>query len=464
MDLEKSSCILKHAKDDVNSIIDLLKKDGQPDHYTPEEVATKQKFPKKLLASWVFQLVQNNSNMRKCLTESGDLLTECKRLKTENSKLRDQCDKLSKIEDKLKSAESNPETLINSLKTCEQSIMKLQEGMNSQRHAIDSIALTTTYTEAPPNPVIEKIPKDFFQVNRRLEKIEDVLNSFRYEQTEAIHEVNESQKKLDKILCHTTESVNRLRTPQTTVQTSKVLKTPNLLRTQKPHSTTTLPHTPNTSTQSSWRSANKSASRDKKVLLIHDSQLHTFIPENFSSAFSVEKFKGGSYGDVVNKHMRAITSKPNVDCYTLQLGVNDYRYDPVNKMDKAITNTKKVINRLLETSNAKVIVSLPTPTPGDLQTHTQYFSKQITDFITTKRKTDGNHRRIFTINNQSSFLKAIDLSVKSDIKCSPLQNDALHCSEYGVKKLCTNIKYGIYRSFGMRHPVRQIQTPSERSN
>ena len=107
MDLEKSSRNLKLAEDDLDSIIELLKKDGQPDHYySLEEVTSKQRFPKKLLASWIFQIIAKKSNMMKWLAESDDLLTESKRLKTENSKLQDQCDKLSKMEDQLKEKET----------------------------------------------------------------------------------------------------------------------------------------------------------------------------------------------------------------------------------------------------------------------------------------------------------------------------------------------------------------------
>ena len=35
-----------------------------------------------------------------------------------------------------------------------------------------------------------------------------------------------------------------------------------------------------------------------------------------------------------------------------------------------------------------------------------------------------------------------------------------HVSEYGLKKLCLNIKFGLYRAFGMKPPEKQAPAES----
>ena len=55
--------------------------------------------------------------------------------------------------------------------------------------------------------------------------------------------------------------------------------------------------------------------------------MNNFLPESFSSGFKVEKMKVGSYTDMLkDQRMRDVIKRPEVDCYILQLGVNDYRY------------------------------------------------------------------------------------------------------------------------------------------
>ena len=52
--------------------------------------------------------------------------------------------------------------------------------------------------------------------------------------------------------------------------------------------------------------------------------------------------------------------------------------------------------------------------------------------------------RLFTINN-ANFK-----TWESDGKPLPYKTDMLHINSYGLKKLCLNIKFGLYRSFGMK--------------
>jgi hypothetical protein len=199
--------------------------------------------------------------------------------------------------------------------------------------------------------------------------------------------------------------------------------------------------------------------KKKRVLLIHDSQLKEFSSDNFSSAFQVERIYGGKYKDIMASGFSKIISKENIDCYVLQLGVNDFRYDKSSKtLDEAVTNTKETVNRLPARSRGKIVVCLPTPTPGDMQPRTAEYVRRVSEFIdsTRSRGSEKNHLRLFTVNNQRSFLRAIDLSQQEEGSTykSPIGIDNLHLNEYGIRKLCSNIKFTLYRAFGMKQPIR----------
>ena len=275
-------------------------------------------------------------------------------------------------------------------------------------------------------------------------------------QTEAAETIGECKEILKEIQPLSSESCNRLRT----------IQAPDRVRNYKhpkPNDEDTFrsTHNQNNNVNSTSTVRTPRTTKPRKVLLIHDSQLNSFAPESFSSAFSIEKFRAGSYSDLLNKHMRNVISKPAIDCYVLQLGVNDYRYDTTEAfLNKSIEDTKSSINKLLECSSAKIVVSLPTPTPGNLSARTSEYVKSVTDFITTKRKLSDYYRRLFTVNNHANFMKAIEVSEQSSDKCSPISGDHLHVSSYGLKKLCTNIKFGLYRSFGIR--MLGSQTPPKR--
>ena len=201
-------------------------------------------------------------------------------------------------------------------------------------------------------------------------------------------------------------------------------------------------------------------------MLIHDLQLNNFSPDCFSpDIFEVEKFKAGKYSDLVNKHMRKVTSTPNIDCYILQLGVNDFRYEKTpstysNGFLKAIQDAKTSISTLLERSSAKVLVSLPTPTPNQHEVLTTEFNESISAFITDTRLHKDYNRRLFTASHIASFNRAIEVSKNNREKPSPIECDNIHVSDYGFKKLCLNIKSGLYRSFGIS--TRRVQTQPER--
>ena len=70
------------------------------------------------------------------------------------------------------------------------------------------------------------------------------------------------------------------------------------------------------------------------------------------------------------------------------------------------------------------------------------------------------YRRLYTVNNTGNFSRAISAAESSQDSPNPLKEDQLHVSEYGLKKLCLNIKLGLFRAFGMRS--HRKQPPTER--
>lgn len=362
------------------------------------------------------------------------------------------------ISKSLAMVEPDSVTFTNMISTLEDSIVNLQEEIQTQCLAIDALSLSQTPEKSNSKAEPTAPSNELNKLGLRLEKVEDLLNTLSENQQASSGTVDECKKMIETIENNSEASWEILKTgqmpeeipsdknkqPQASDNTSN-MKSSKVQFKQPAHGSNTSINTPRTRHTPSH-----------KVLLIHDSQLNSFVPENFSSSFSVEKFKAGSYNDLINTHMRSVISKPAVDCYVLQLGINDFRYDTSEaNMNKSIENTKTCIQRLLERSSAKIVVSLPTPTPGNLDTHTSKYVENITSFITEKRKLYDNHQRLFTVNNQSGFKRAIELSKNSGVKPSPIDIDNLHVSPYGLKKLCMNIKFGIYRSFGIRLLGRQ---------
>ena len=132
-----------------------------------------------------------------------------------------------------------------------------------------------------------------------------------------------------------------------------------------------------------------------------------------------------------------------------------------SSLKKALDDAKSCIEKLLTSSSAKVMVSLPTPTPGSISERTSEFVQELSEFISTKRRLSDYHRRLFSVNNTGNFNRAISAAASSTDSPNPLNPDQLHVSEYGLKKLCINLKFGLYRSFGMNPPKKQASPEPE---
>jgi hypothetical protein len=292
--------------------------------------------------------------------------------------------------------------------------------------------------------------KELNTMDRRLEKLEDLMTSINE------HQANTALS-LEEYKTNTADLKKDLEDSKVCLQTLKQ-------RTTLPPATSSANRKKTQNRNQNLRGERPSASgttrparKPKKVLLMHDSQLNSFEADSFSSSFKVSKLKAGTYKDLVNKDiMRDAISQPEIECYILQLGVNDYRYDDSEAtIKKAIDNAKTSIEKLLSASTAKIVVSLPTSTPGPLNDRTKQFVSGVTEFVTTKRSLSDYYRRLFTVNNTSHFSPALSAANSSEDCPNPLKSDQLHVSEYGMKKLCLNIKLGLYRAFGMKPPQKQ---------
>ena len=393
------------------------------------------------------------------LTTSGSLADKRKRLK---KAVQDSYKKLAVSHQPA----AQPESLIHSIDILETSISDLQIEVANQSSNINLALLErSTKKPAPPTTCTSTPFNELRSMDRRLENIEDLLGTLKYQNKDICDVVSDCSKDVTQILSQSTESCHRLRSMPK--QEAALPKSTNIAKQEKAqtkpivdkqHSNKNRQRKGSLPTQNSADNPKQpSPKRKRKVLLIHDSQLKEFDNNNFSSAFQVERFFGGKYKDIMASGFSKIISKENIDCYVLQLGVNDFRYNKSSKtLDEAVTNTKETVNRLLARSKGKIVVCLPTPTPGDLQATTAEYVSRVSAFIdsTRSRGSENNHLRLFTVNNQRSFLRAIDLSHQEEGYKSPIGTDNLHLNDYGIRKLCSNIKFTLYRAFGMKQPMR----------
>ena len=187
-----------------------------------------------------------------------------------------------------------------------------------------------------------------------------------------------------------------------------------------------------------------------------------FQPEKFSSRFSTRTFTAYTYKALNGNLMEKTLELPDVDCYLLELGVNDLRElrDPsTNDWRNAVNSASSAIGTILEKNRtAKVVVSLPTPTPGSTNTtlnaNIPVFNEELNSWISSTRDSNMNNAksRQFTVNN-SNFRPEY-----SEGKPCPFNKDMLHLNEYGLKKLCLNMKYGLYRAFNIIFSPRHNDT------
>ena len=197
--------------------------------------------------------------------------------------------------------------------------------------------------------------------------------------------------------------------------------------------------------------ANKNSQGKIKAVFVHDSQLNSFDAAKLDKRFAGSKFKAGSYTDLAtsDQSFRKLISMPHIDAYVLQLGVNDLRSQNMSP-PAAMRHATYVIDKLLQTTSAKIIVSLPSAVPHvykqHLNEHLTRLNKSLNEWITLRRNNNNFDAvsRLYTVSNDS-ILRAHQTN-----SGSPYESDQLHLNtHFGIKLLCSNITRGLIRSFGL---------------
>ena len=180
--------------------------------------------------------------------------------------------------------------------------------------------------------------------------------------------------------------------------------------------------------------------------------MKNFCKDKFNKRFNVTTYKVKSFQQYMTNDYHRVKGIQGVDAYIFQLGVNDLRdcHGPETPQYKAaIKAAKTAIFSLLECSPcSKVVVSLPTPTPLNtkLDNAIAYFNNELNCWISNTRGSRSYmaDKRLFTVNNASFG------TYERDSKPLPFStHDMLHVNSYGLKKLCLNIKLGLFRAFNI---------------
>ena len=201
-----------------------------------------------------------------------------------------------------------------------------------------------------------------------------------------------------------------------------------------------------------------------RTVIICDSQLKGFNTNHFMNSFNTELVPIYTFESFLAGGHRRVLQRPKVDCYVVQLGVNDLKKCSSgfsNSYHRVIKMAEETVLKLLASSStAKVCVSFPTPTPRNTQLNNiiSKFNEDMNNWITGRRNTNLSdcRRRLFTINN-SNFSNC-----KSDGRPCPYNADMLHLNNYGLKKLAINMKFGVYRAFGWKYTY--TPKPDDSSN
>ena len=187
-------------------------------------------------------------------------------------------------------------------------------------------------------------------------------------------------------------------------------------------------------------------SRSKKIIILRDSLLRDFDGTAFSAAFqNPSVFNVGSLKELMSNEnlFRRIYSEPNVDGYIIALGINDLKNDSPDTVFKRI---RVIYTKLLETTNAKITVSLVLPVSGNanLNNKVLQFNKLLTASCGRYRTWNINmsNFRLYTVPN-ANFLKP-DIA-----RLDHCFSDGLHLSNIGLRMFCANLKLSQYKAFGM---------------
>ena len=389
-------------------------------------------------------------------------------------------------------------TICNSIVTLEAAIISLTHEVTNQQKCIEAILLNSNPTKST-KPLPQ--PDNLMHIDKRMESIEDsvsklkehvasltdISTTIKSNSTNTLQIAQETLNYTKSKSHHTPDTIPRppVLPPPLPLPPPSILQaplppvfapppqppiiytdippppsqhnSPHILPARVPSSASQPPaHKVSVPKKPPPRNSHSTSTNQKKykALVICDSQLKYFNGDNFLSTFDTKTLPIYTYEEFINQGYRRALKAPGIDCYILQLGVNDLkkcRTDNPNIFNRVCKMAKESITKLLTSSQrAKVCISLPTPTPANIQLdkYISMFNDDVSSWISeTRNSGQGDYRqRLYTIDNRN--FKRLGTG---DNKACPYQDDMLHLNNYGLKKLSVNMKFGVYRAFGWKY-------------
>ena len=195
--------------------------------------------------------------------------------------------------------------------------------------------------------------------------------------------------------------------------------------------------------------------RTRKCLIVHDPFLKHFDADRFSQWFDVTSVQYNSISDILNKG--SLTSKINAlspEVVYLHIGFGDL----LNKTEgDSITDMyKQLTYKLLESTKAKICISLMIPVLGYPKTNSKLkqINKIVSDFITQLRNQPKYGKRIFTSNNDAlgGFIN----------RTTGLNGVTVALNEHGQRKLWLKLRDCLQRSLGHVSPRTNYKNRTKR--
>ena len=393
--------------------------------------------------------------------------------------------------------ETHIPAISNSIKTLESSILNLTDEITSHQHLVET-ALLDSNTKTQKNPNLAE--PQLSTLDKRIESIEDYILKLKESMSSTEAHILTTNSTIKEVMANTKNTLDYLRTPSTSSESYRPKQpitpptallnhtpTPPAQQNQPPstpstnHTSITLaqqsnpvtqlknpsrttpqpkdtlqPHNPpstrnaggDTSTSTTHRGRGL---RQRKAIIICDSQLNKFDSSKFSKTFDTTTYRVYTYKAFLDHHQHQVMGIPGVECYVVELGVNDLKdcnRPGSNTYHRVLTTAQNSLTLLLTKSRlAKVCVCLPTSTPMNVQLNNaiKQFNKDINEWVSGMRSRDLHqaNSRLFTIDNTN-----FDKYISENRPCPYSKHDMLHVNDYGLKKLSLNIKFGMYRAFG----------------
>ena len=137
----------------------------------------------------------------------------------------------------------------------------------------------------------------------------------------------------------------------------------------------------------------------RKCLVVLDNLLNDFDGEKFSSQFDVSKYRASSVKDLLTKGgLLAKARNINPETIFLHVGLHDLFWHKTDA-DDLVEEYKRLIHKLLESTNAKICISLIVPVPGypGLNNNIEAVNGSLVNYIAKIR---SSSKRVFTSSNK----------------------------------------------------------------